>query len=64
MQTDIFAVIWQDMIPLSLHCESAANAIDKAQAMRAKAETNGISLHDLRAIHLTKDDKLITLWRA
>jgi hypothetical protein len=61
---EIFAVIWYDFCPLSLHCESAQDAIDKAKAMVAKARANGTKLHDVRAVHLPAgSNDLNVLWQ-
>lgn len=63
---EIFAVIWQDMgLPLSLACESADKARRTAISIRDKAKANGVTIHNVRAVHLPADsDKLTTLWSA
>lgn len=61
---DILAVIWHDMVPLSLHCASADEAINKAREMHARALAAGVTLHRLRAVRLTTDDALVILWEA
>lgn len=63
MKTDIYAVVWNDFIPLSLLADSEADAISKAQAMHAKATLSGVTLGYLKAVRVTPEDKLITLWQ-
>ena len=59
----IHAVIWIDLgLPLSLPCKPEAEAIASAQSMRKRAMGAGVSLHHLRAVRLSADDKLHTLW--
>ena len=63
--SDIFAVIWRDFIPLSLQCANRVDAIQKAKDIHERAEMNGVRLADLRAVRLPSDsDNLETLWSA
>lgn len=54
----LYAVIWLDFIPLTLACESAQAAINAAQCMAEK----GPHIDYIRAVELTPDNKIITLW--
>ena len=64
-KSELYAVIWSDFgVPLNLLFETAEQAINKARDMHAKAFGAHIRLGHLRAVHLTGDDKLITLWDA
>lgn len=61
----IHAVIWRDMVPLSLICDSADSAITKAKAMSQKARENGVVIHDIRAVSLHETiGGLNVLWAA
>ena len=63
-KTEIFAVIWNDFVPLSLHHASACAAIDSARAMASKAGANGLDVAamDIRAVHIPADtDSLVVL---
>ena len=62
MPPELFAVIWCDFVPLSLPCASANEAIEKAQAMLTKAQSNNVTLRHLRAVRVTPSDSLVTLW--
>jgi hypothetical protein len=63
MKPEIFAVIWCDFVPLSLPYPGAGEAVAAAQAMRAKAGKNGVTLQHLRAVRLDAANKLHTLWQ-
>lgn len=57
---EIFAVIWEDFIPLSLHCASKDEAIAKAKEIKLKG---GEKVRNVRAVHLpAMSDKLTVLW--
>ena len=56
----IYAVIWTDFgIPLSLPCASESAAVEKAKAMHGKAPAIRP-----RAVSLSPNDKLTTLWQS
>ena len=60
MDNTIYAVIWVDFgVPLSLKSETGEDAILMAKHMWLKSNQ---SLANLRAVALTDDDKLHTLW--
>lgn len=59
--SELFAVVWYDMVPLSLLCANAEDAIQKARGMHAKALLAGTTLHNLRAVRLAPDNCLVTL---
>lgn len=59
---NIYAVLWEDFIPLHLTEESAESAIATAKAIEAKAVRNGVKLRNLRAVQLTPNDEIITLY--
>lgn len=64
---EIFAVIWNDFIPLSLHCASAQEAIDKARGMVARGTANGLDMARMavRAVHVPAGTvELVVLERA
>ena len=62
-QSIIFAVVWVDFgIPMHLPCGSAADAIDKAADMHARATVSGVEVQHLRAVELDANDNLKTLW--
>lgn len=62
---DIYAVIWCDFIPLSMHCQNSVHAIQVAKDMHERAEIRGTVLRELRAVRLPGgSDTLETLWRA
>ena len=64
-QSVIFAVVWVDFgIPMHLPCGNAADAIDKAADMHARATASGFELQHLRAVELDANDNLKTLWSA
>ena len=57
---EIFAVVWEDFIPLSLNCPSKDEAIAKAKEIKLKG---GEKVRNVRAVHLpAMSDKLIVLW--
>ncbi len=56
----LYAVIWLDFWGMaSLNKETPQDAIDLAQSMNTRA--NG-TIRELRAVELTPEDKLLTLW--
>lgn len=55
----IFAVIWNDFIPLSLACINKESAIQTAKNIHARAP----DIAFLKGVELTPEDKLITLWQ-
>jgi len=57
---DIYAVVWSDFVPLHLKFNSAQEAIDYAYPMRERLAAKGMFM-DVRAVHLTHEDKLIDL---
>jgi len=59
----IYAVIWTDNMlgHLTLRHSAPELAIETAQAMHTKGADK---IHNLRAVELTPEDKLITLWSA
>lgn len=53
---EVYAVVWLDFIPLSLHCSSAAEAIDKARSIRAAGK-----VRDVRAVHVAAGSDTLTV---
>lgn len=54
----IYAVIWNDFIPLSLICENENTAIKTAKDISERAN----HIEFIKAVKLTGNDELITLW--
>lgn len=62
---EIFAVTWLDFIPLSLHCADAAQAVEKARDIAARAAASKSTIRQIRAVHLPAgSNKLAVLWAA
>lgn len=59
MKNTIYAVVWNDFIPLSLVCENESAAIKAAQGIAERAR----HIDYIRAVKLTESDELITLWK-
>jgi len=55
----IYAVIWNDFIPLSLVCENESAAIETAKSIAERAP----QIEYIKAVKLTENDELITLWK-
>lgn len=60
---EIFAVIWNDFIPLSLHCANAQQAIEKAIDMRSRATAAGMNVEamDIRTVRLAADSDALEI---
>lgn len=57
MKPEIFAVIWNDVIPLSLHKDTAEEAITCARDMKKRAGAAGrdVARMNIRAVHVPAD---------
>lgn len=57
---EVFAVIWEDFIPLSLHFGSRDEAIAKAKEVKLRG---GDKIRNVRAVHIPEGtDTLVVLW--
>ena len=63
---EIFAVIWNDFIPLSLPCQNATEALAKAEDMRMRASASGFDVDkmDIRAVRVPAGEDILIILHA